>query len=202
VIVHGIVVAAGSGDRFGRPKAQVLLHGRQLWQWARDALVSGGVSEVVGVGPVPGGIPGGARRRDSVAAGLAALGDDPSHVLVHDAARPLASPALVRRVIDRLARGDVEGVVPALPIRDTVKRVKGELVAETVDRSGLVVVQTPQGFDADTLRAAHGAGDDDAPDDALLVERSGGRVVTVPGEEANLKITYPADLALAEALAR
>lgn len=196
--VHGIVVAAGSGERFGAPKGAVVLAGRPLWEWGRDSLLAGGVASVVVVGP--GGLEGGRRRRDSVARGLAAVPGEATHVLVHDAARPLAGPTLVRRVIDRLAAGDVDGVVPALPVRDTIKRVVGESVAETVERSALVAVQTPQGFVLDSLRAAHAADDDDASDDALLVERWGGTVVTVAGEEGNMKITYPGDLAIAEAL--
>jgi 2-C-methyl-D-erythritol 4-phosphate cytidylyltransferase len=198
----GIVVAAGSGERFGRPKALVELGGRPLWRIAHDLLVAGGCDPVVVVGEVPGGVPGGARRRDSVAAGLASAPDGVSYVLVHDAARPLASVALVTAVIERLRAGDAAAVVPTVPVRDTIKRVEVDRVVETVDRSALVVAQTPQGFDLGALRAAHDASDDDASDDAFLVERYGGVVVTIPGEPENLKITYPGDLALAEALAR
>ena len=177
-----------------------MLSGRPLWERARDALIEGGVASVVVVGP--GGIPGGARRRDSVAAGLAALPVDAEIVLVHDAARPLATPALCRRVLERLVAGGVDGVVPAIPVRDTLKRVEADWVVGTVDRSGLVAIQTPQGFVLESLRAAHAADDDDASDDALLVERWGGAVAVVPGEETNLKITFPADLAVAEGLLR
>lgn len=198
--VHGIVVAAGVGVRFGEPKATLLLKGRPLWEWARDALLAGGVASVVVVGSVPGGLPGGPRRRDSVAVGLGALPVDATHVLIHDAARPLASPALIRAVIERLAAGDVDGVVPGVPLRDTVKRVERESALETLDRAGLVAVQTPQGFVLASIRAGHGADDEDASDDAVLIERWGGRVAVVAGEEANMKITYPADLAVAEAL--
>jgi len=198
VIAHGVVVAAGSGERFGAPKGPVVLGGRLLWERARDTLLEGGVASVVVVGP--GGIPGGARRRDSVAIGLAALPADAEIVLVHDAARPLATPALCRRVLERLAAGGVDGVVPGIPVRDTLKRVDADRVVGTVDRAGLVAIQTPQGFVVESLRAAHAANDDDASDDAVLVERWGGAVAMVPGEEANLKITFPADLALAEGL--
>lgn len=196
---HGIVVAAGRGERFGAPKAEVLLRGVALWRLAVGALHEAGVAVVV-VGPVPGGIPGGDRRRDSVAAGLAALPGDAEWVVVHDAARPLASPALVRAVLDRLWRGDVDGVIPALAVRDTIKRVSGERVTETVSRADLVTVQTPQGFRVAALRRAHLGDDDDATDDAALVERNGGSVVFVPGEPTNLKITFPGDIAVAEAL--
>lgn len=200
MIVAGIVVAAGKGERFGGAKHLRELGGKPLWVRARDALLEGGVAQVVVVGDVPGGIAGGARRRDSTAAGLDHLPAEASLVLVHDAARPLAAPELVRRVIDRLRDGGVDAVVPAVPVRDTIKRVSGGRVVETLDRSTLVAVQTPQGFTFDALRRAHAASDDDAPDDAVLVERNGGTVVTVPGDPINLKVTYPQDLAVAEAL--
>ena len=202
MIFYGIVVAAGRGERFGEPKAGLMLGGVPLWKRAVDALAEGGAYGVVLVGSVPGGIPGGARRRDSVAAGLAALPHDATHVLVHDAARPLASAALVRRVASRLAEGDVDAVTPAISIGDTLKRIAGERVVETVSREGLVSVQTPQGFSVVALRSAHAADDDDATDDAQLIERDGGSVVFVNGESGNMKITHPDDLAVAEALLR
>lgn len=199
--LFGIVVAAGVGSRFGRPKAQVPLRGRPLWEWARSALREGGVEEVVVVGAVPGGVPGGDRRRDSVMAGLSHAPPAATHVLVHDAARPLASAALVQAVVARLETGDVDAVVPVLAINDTVKRIIGDRVVATIDRTGLALVQTPQGFVIGALRSAHAAGDDDASDDAVMVERQGGVVATVPGEPVNLKLTYPDDLAHLEALA-
>ena len=103
-----------------------------------------GITSIVVVGDVPGGIPGGTRRRDSVERGLDALPSDVEWVLVHDAARPLVPIDLVERLLERLAVGDVDGVVPAVPLVDTVKRVDGETVVATVDRSTLVSVQTPQ----------------------------------------------------------
>lgn len=177
-----------------------MLGGRPLWDRARDALLEGGVDSVVVVGP--GGVPGGRRRRDSVAAGLATLPEGAEWVLVHDAARPLATAALTRRVLERLVAGGVDGVVPAVPVRDTLKRVEGDWVVETVERSPLVAIQTPQGFLVESLRAAHAADDQDASDDAVLIERWGGSIAVVTGEEANLKITFPADLAVAEAMLR
>ena len=200
--LHGIVVAAGRGERFGGPKATVLLGGVPLWKRGVDALAAGGARTVVVVGDVPGGIPGGARRRDSVGAGLAALPSGATHVLIHDAARPMATAALVRAVVERLAAGDVDGVIPGLPVGDTLKRIDGERVVTTVSRQGMIAVQTPQGFVIGALRAAHAADDDEATDDAQLVERNGGRVVYVPGESTNLKITYPEDLTVAEAWLR
>ena len=138
----------------------------------------------------------------NLAAGLAEIPEDAGFVLVHDAARPLASPGLARAVIRRLAAGQVEGVIPAVPVRDALKRTLYDQVLETVDRTGLMIAQTPQGFVARVLREAHEQVAGDAPDDADLVGRNGGRVVVVPGEAANLKITFPGDLAVAEALLR
>lgn len=191
-----ILVAAGQGDRFGGSKHEADLDGAPLWSHAERALRSGGADEVVVVGDVPGGIAGGRRRRDSVARGLEHVPAEVRFVLVHDAARPLASPALVERVIERLRAGDAAGVVPAVPVRDTLKDTDGDVVVGTVDRSRLVAVQTPQGFLAEALRRAHAAGDDDASDDARLLEAIGERVVTVPGDPENLKVTYPEDLVL------
>ncbi len=196
----GIVVAAGSGTRFGGPKHDALLAGEPLWRYARDALLDGGCDDAVVVGDVPGGVAGGSHRHLSVAAGLAAVAASVDIILVHDAARPLASADLVRSVIGRVRRGDVDGAVPAIPVRDAVKRVAGERIAGAVDRSALVVVQTPQAFRAAVLRKAHAAAGGGAADDAELVERIGGSVAIVPGEPTNLKVTYPRDLTVAAAL--
>lgn len=200
--VHGIVVAAGRGERFGGPKSTALLAGRPLWEWGRSALLAGGVAEVTVVGPVPGGVPGGERRRDSVLAGIHALPPGVSHVLVHDAARPLASAGLVAQIIERLARGDVDGVIPVVPSRDALKRVVDSVVVESLVREEVMAAQTPQGFILDTLVAAHLGSSEDADDDATLIERVGGRIAVVPGEETNLKITHRSDLTVAEELAR
>lgn len=198
--VWGIVVAGGQGDRFGGQKQYQLLGGEPLWEWARRSLVEGGVENVVLVADREGAAPPGPRRRDSVASGLAEVPPDAEYVLVHDAARPLAGGALVKRVLDRLTSGDVDGVVPAVPLRDAVKRVEGDTVREAVDRQGLSVVQTPQGFRTSSLRDAHSALHHDAADDAELVAAIGGRVVVVPGEITNIKVTYPEDLRLVEAI--
>ena len=198
--VWGIVVAGGTGDRFGGQKQFQLLGGEPLWEWARRALIDGGAASVVLVSDREGAAPAGPRRRDSVASGLAEVPPDIEYVLIHDAARPLASPDLISRVIERLLHGDVDGVVPAVPLRDAVKRVQGDVVQAAVDRQGLSVVQTPQGFRAAVLRRAHEDHDVDAADDAELVMAAGGRVVTVPGEITNIKVTYPDDLRLVEAI--
>jgi 2-C-methyl-D-erythritol 4-phosphate cytidylyltransferase len=198
--IWGILLAAGSGTRFGREKHAIDLGGRPMWQLSRTALVDGGVDEVIVVGSFEGAVPGGDRRRDSVASGLGAIPDHRGLVLVHDAARPLVSTDLVRRVIERLRAGDVDGVVPVVPVRDTIKRVRDGMVIDTVDRSDLVAVQTPQGFDLEALRSAHAASDADATDDASMIERLGGTVAVVEGDVGNLKVTYPEDLALVTAL--
>ena len=141
------------------------------------------------------------RERDSVAAGLAAVPPACELVAVHDAARPLASVDLARSLIEHMASTAADGVVPAVPVVDTVKRVDEHgRVVETLDRSGLVAVQTPQVFRLQSLLAAHAASDEDASDDAFLVERWGGVVDVVDGEPTNLKVTYPSDLVIARAL--
>ena len=143
-------------------------------------------------------VPGGDRRSDSVRAGLAAVPADAEVVVVHDAARPLASPRLYGAVIAAV-RGGAAAAVPAVPVVDTVKRVEGARVVETIARDDLVMIQTPQAFRADALRSAHERGSD-ATDDAALVEAQGGTVVVVPGDPANLKVTTPEDLRIAAAL--
>jgi len=207
VRVWGIVVAGGRGTRYGRPKQLDELAGRSLIDWAVDALrpVCTGVVAVLEQGLVDGAsvgadvvVAGGETRAASVRAGLAVVPADAEVVLVHDAVRPLATPALAARVLAAVENG-ADGAVPAVPVVDTLKRVDGPKVVATVDRSDLVGVQTPQGFRADVLRRAH-AGGGDATDDAGLVEAAGGTVVVVEGERENLKVTWPEDLAVAEAL--
>ena len=199
------MVAAGSGARFGGPKQFRLLAGRTVLDRSVDAArtVAEQVVAVVASGADASGadlvVPGGTTRSESVRAGLAVVPDDVGIVVVHDAARPLASPGLFRAVVQAVADG-ADGAVPGVPVPDTVKRVgpAGE-VEETLDRSALVLVQTPQAFSAPVLRRAHQGGGA-ATDDAALVEAAGGRVVVVPGEPGNLKITLPEDLARAESL--
>lgn len=196
-----IIVAAGSGTRFGRPKHGLILAGKPLWRWSVEAFEEAHASEIVVVGDVPGGVPGGARRRDSVSAGLDALTSGSPIVLIHDAARPLAGAGLIGAVVAAITTTGAQGAIPAIPVTDTIKRRDGGRVVETVDRSDLVAVQTPQGFRTGALLDAHRSfPTDDATDDAALVERNGGTVVIVDGERANLKITFPGDLAIAEAI--
>lgn len=215
-----MVVAGGAGRRFGGAKQFAELQGRTLVAWSVTAArsVAEGVVLVL-PGPVDGGAPvagdqaadlpmhgsdavvaGGSTRSASVRAGLAAVPDTAAIVVVHDAARPLASAALFRRVVAAVSGpGGPAGAVPGLPVADTVKRVEGDRVVDTVPRHDLVAVQTPQAFRAGALRRAH-AGGDSATDDAGLVESIGLPVVVVAGEPANLKVTTVADLAMAAAL--
>lgn len=201
-----MVVAAGRGTRFGAPKQYEELGGRRMLDWALAAArpASDGVVVVVGTEHADRAEPladvvvaGGATRSASVRAGLAAVPDDADVIVVHDAARPCATSELFATVIAAVGAG-AAGAVPGVPVVDTVKRVgPGDVVVETLDRAELVAVQTPQAFAATTLRHAH-AGRPEATDDAALVERLGGRVVVVPGEPANTKVTGPADLLAAE----
>lgn len=211
-----VVVAAGSGERFGGDARKQFLElaGSPIVAWAcRPFLEERGVTEAVLVLPddvadeppewVRGldvrVVAGGATRRASVARGLAALEAAAETVLVHDGVRPLASAALLRRVLEAARSG---GAVPVLELRDTVKEVEGDRVVRTLDRSRLRRVQTPQGFPREALERAHREAGTEGPatDDASLLEAVGLPVRTVPGEESNLKITTPRDLARAERL--
>ena len=220
-LVWAVVVAAGDGRRLGheRPKAFVKLGGRPLLahaielfeahprvermvvvvprDWEEPTTL---LAEELAAGKVAAAVAGGRTRAESVAAGLAEVAGSATAILVHDAARPFAPAELVSRVLDALA--DADGAVPAVPVADTVKRVEGGAVLETLDRSELRAVQTPQAFRAEVLRRAYAgtAGDiATATDCAQLVERAGGRVVVVEGDAANAKITGPDDLVRAEA---
>ncbi len=204
-----IVVAAGQGQRFGGAKQFADLGGRSVLDWAVAAVraVAGGVVVVVPAEvledagllarlPVVEAVVAGALTRSgSVRAGLAAVPASAEVVVVHDAARPLATAALCRAAVAALADGDagVAAAVAAVPVVDTVKRVVDGVVVATLDRTELVAVQTPQAFRAAWLRRAH-EGEPEASDDAALVERAGGRVRIVLGEEANAKLTHAGDL--------
>ncbi len=194
-----VVVAAGSGRRFGGLKQLADLGGDRVIDRSVAAVeaVSDGVvvvGDISGLDSAVVVVPGGATRSDSVRRGLAAVGAEATHVLVHDAARPLVPSAVVKRVVAALRDG-ASAVVPVVPVVDSLRTVEGQ----PVDRKQFVAVQTPQGFELDVLRQAHASGID-ASDDATLVDRFGGIVTHVPGDPLNMKITGPADMAVAETL--
>lgn len=224
-----VLTAAGSGSRLGCecPKALVEIAGRPLVWWAARGLRAGGVGDIVVTAPEPSledfrealadienlsVVAGSDRsRQESVALGLAALGDRESSsvVLVHDAARPLTPPQVTQRVIGAV-RGGAQAVIPVVPVTDTLKTVDTSgVVTGTPPRRDMVAVQTPQGFCWDILVRAHRAGaalaGDEATsvtDDAGLVEAIGGCVHTVVGDERSLKVTRPLDLTLARLFVR
>ncbi len=213
-----VVCAAGAGKRLAgtRPKAFAALGGRPLlaeslrrlddcdlvaglvvaappgWEEATILL-----AEELGCSKVSTVVRGGRERGESVSLALAEVPAEAELVLVHDAARPLVSEEVVKRVLGPLAQG-WDAVVPALPPSDTIKRVEAERVVETLERSSLVAVQTPQAFRAEALRAAYAAEHDEATDCSTLVERQGGRVRWVEGDRRLHKVTTSDDLALVE----
>ena len=216
--VWAVLAAAGRGERLGsdRPKAFARLGGRPLlaeslerleasdWidriviaappDWEEPSIL---VAEELAATKVSSAVRGGESRSESVRLALAEVPDDAAVVLVHDAARPLLPEEVIERVLAPLSAG-WDGVVPALRVSDTVKRVEAERVVETLRRDDLVAVQTPQAFLADTLRRAVAGDVVDATDCAALVEAGGGRVTWVEGDPRLLKVTDPADLELVE----
>jgi 2-C-methyl-D-erythritol 4-phosphate cytidylyltransferase len=208
-----LILAAGRGERLGAgaPKALIELAGRPLVQWSIDAMGEvRGIEEIVlalprGTPPPRGvtAVQGGAARSESVRRALDAAGPgDP--VIVHDAARPLVTRALVEAVLAALA-ADVgaQGAIAAIPVTDTVKRVCDGAVSGTLERSSLWAVQTPQVFRRAALERALDVPDEvlaEATDDAWLIERQAGRVIVVRSTEENLKVTGSLDLQVAGAL--
>ncbi len=215
--VWAILAAAGRGDRLGldRPKAFAPLNDRPLiaeslerldasdWiegivvaappEWEEPCIL---VAEEIAAGKVAETVTGGESRSESVRNALAEVPEEAAVVLVHDAARPLVTEEVIERVVIALEDG-WDGAVPCLRVSDTVKRVEGEAVTETIDRAGLVTVQTPQAFLAGILRRAVESGRE-ASDCASLVEAAGGRVRAVPGDPRLVKITDGTDLVLVE----
>ncbi len=196
-----IVVAGGRGERFGDRKQYQPLAGARVIDWALRAAAThcDGVVLVVPADAAGAAEPlastvvaGGATRSASVRAGLAAVPDDAEVIVVHDAARPVPVPEVWRSVLAAIEAG-ADAAVPAVAVSDTLRDLRGT----TVDRARFVAVQTPQGFRAAALRAAHGAGGE-GTDDASLVDAAGGRVVVVDGDPTNIKVTTPADLQVAE----
>ncbi|MCV6973146.1 2-C-methyl-D-erythritol 4-phosphate cytidylyltransferase [Mycobacterium bourgelatii] len=225
--VVAIVPAAGSGERLaaGVPKAFYQLEGHSLVERAVESLLDSGVVDTVVVAVPPQRtdeaklilgrkatiVAGGANRTETVSLALSSLksssssssASDPTFVLVHDAARPLTPPSLIVRVVEEL-RGGAPGVVPALPLSDTIKAVDANgVVLGTPERAGLRAVQTPQGFATDLLvRAYQQAGSAAFTDDASLVEHIGGQIHVVDGDPLAFKITTQLDLLLARAILR
>ena len=219
--VWAILAAAGSGERLGldRPKAFAPLKDRPLLtepierldasEWIEGLVIAAPpeweepcilVAEEVAAGKVAKAVTGGETRSESVRAALAEVPEHATVVLVHDAARPLITDEVIERVISALGDG-WEGAVPLLPLSDTVKRVEGEQVVETLDREGLATAQTPQAFVAPVLRDAFATlqqTGSKSTDCASLVESNGGRVRAVEGDPRLLKVTTQADLELIE----
>ena len=200
-----IVVAAGTGERFGERKQFQRLGFGRVVDWAlRSAREHcDGVVLVVPADAADRAEPqadavvaGGGTRSTSVRNGLAEVPADADIVVVHDAARPVPVPDVWRRVLDAIRAG-ADAAVPGVPVTDTLRHVDGG----PADRTRFVAVQTPQAFRADALRRAHLA-EPESTDDASLVEAAGGRVVLVEGDPANIKITTPLDLQVAELLCR
>jgi 2-C-methyl-D-erythritol 4-phosphate cytidylyltransferase len=218
VSVWAVLAAAGSGERFGadRPKAFVRLGEQPLlaeslarldasdWidaivvaappGWEEPAIL---LAEELGCGKVSACVTGGATRADSVRLGVAEVPAQAAVILVHDAARPLVDDDIVERVLAALNEG-WDGAIPALPLSDTIKRVEGERVVETVPRDELRAVQTPQAFVADVLRGALAGSD--WTDCSAAVEAKGGRVKVVQGDTRLQKVTDAADLERVAAL--
>lgn len=204
--IWAIVVAGGEARRFGRSKQFLDLGGINVLERSVRSARSV-ATHVVAVVPkdaiaderLHGGadiaVVGGEDRAASVRAGLAVIPDSAPIIIVHDAARPLASPALFGAVVLALGEG-IDAAIPGVGVTDTIKRVVGARVVETIAREMLVAVQTPQAFRAGALRSAH-AGGGSATDDAALVELNGGTVVVVPGEAHNIKLTEPSDVDIA-----
>jgi 2-C-methyl-D-erythritol 4-phosphate cytidylyltransferase len=202
----GIVLAAGTGERFGDLKqfrrlgdTRLVDHSIRTAAAACDAVVL-----VLPLGvewdgdPVAAVVPGGPTRITSARAGLAAVPSSAGIVVVHDAAHPLASVTLFERVIDAVRQG-ADAAVPAVPTRDTIMRFSEGRVMETVDREGLVIVQTPQAFRPDLLRLAH-ASSMEGQDDSVLVARCGSEISVVPGDPRNIHVTTREELELAARL--
>jgi len=207
-----VLVCAGKGTRLKKDKPVLLINGKPLFYHTYRAFK--GIKDIAQIVFVMRGehikkaarlinderawyVEGGEFRRDSVMNGLYTLNEDITHVLIHDGARPLVTPKVITDVIAGLKKYD--GVICALKARDTLKRVSGELVKETIKREEIVSVQTPQGFKKDVIMKAYETlSREDFYDDAQLLEKMGKKVGVVDGDTRNIKITYPQDIEFAK----
>jgi 2-C-methyl-D-erythritol 4-phosphate cytidylyltransferase len=220
--IYAMIMAAGSGERMseGQPKQLMSVGGKPMLAWSlkriadrRNVLgvmvvTAPGMSTIMrdalaghGADDVDMWVDGGTRRQDSVRLGLAALPADATHILIHDAARPCIGADALQRILDGLRESDA--VVPAVPAVDTLVRMDNRYITEIVDRSEIAAVQTPQAFELNLIRRAHAHADEhgiEASDDGTLVLAIGERVLSVEGSRDNIKVTYPGDVALAEAI--
>jgi 2-C-methyl-D-erythritol 4-phosphate cytidylyltransferase len=214
-----VLVAAGSSERMGFDKLRADLGGRPLLAWSVETALAADpatlvvvaaperVPEVTDLVRAAAGsqvditvvVPGGPRRRDSVARGVAATRGE-QWIAVHDAARPFAASALYQAGYE--AAQESGAAVPGVSLKDTVKRLEGRRVVETPPRASLVAIQTPQVFRRELLQQALERTADDVTDEAVLVEQTGVVVHVFPGEERNFKVTTPMDLLLARAVVR
>ena len=222
--MHLLIPAAGMGRRMGSDRNKLLLQllGKPLLAWSLLAAESSSTIEWIGIIGQPADfadfkqilkelnftkpvelIVGGETRQESVYNGLQALPQSAERVLIHDGARCLATPELFDRCSDSLAT--CKGLIAAVPVKDTIKVVEQEVITDTPDRSNLWAAQTPQGFEVELLKRCHDRGKKSGwqvTDDAALFEKCDLSVKIVPGEETNLKVTTPVDLAIAEFILR
>ncbi|AGF52105.1 slr0951 [Synechocystis sp. PCC 6803] len=219
--MHLLIPAAGSGKRMGSGHNKLLLNvlGQPLLSWTVQAALASQSIEWIGIMGQPYDFPafealltplhspkpvqlivGGDTRQQSVFNGIQALPPGAKFVLIHDGARCLATPDLFDRCTEALQH--CQGLIAAMPVKDTIKIVNADgWITDTPDRQGLWGAQTPQGFDVALLKACHDKGKQEGwevTDDAALLEKCGQPVKIVPGEDTNLKITTPVDLAIAE----
>ncbi len=223
--MHLLIPAAGMGRRMGSDRNKLLLQllERPLLAWSLLAGSNASTIEWIGIMGQPGDFPdfedilsqldltkpvklivGGDTRQESVYNGLQSLPKNANRVLIHDGARCLATPELFDRCSEALS--SCKGLIAAVPVKDTIKVVDGQgIITDTPDRSNLWAAQTPQGFDVELLKQCHAQGkelDWQVTDDAALFEKCQLPVKIVPGEETNLKVTTPVDLAIAEFILR
>ncbi|NBV42582.1 2-C-methyl-D-erythritol 4-phosphate cytidylyltransferase, partial [bacterium] len=208
--------AAGSGSRYGSVSNKIFetIHGepvlihslrRLMGPWCSEIIVTAHPNDIGNIAKLTSMfeanirvIPGGSTRAESVRNALREKSTETRGALIHDAARPNASPALVQRVVT--ASETCDAVIPAIPVTDTIKRVNLDQVVETVPRSDLVAVQTPQFFSNELIPMLINTTADNLTDESMAIEMAGQPVTVVPGDPANLKLTRPEDLALLTAV--